>query len=157
MSTTEDRSDELQVYELGYLILPSVPEDKLPQTVDSLKKIVTQADGREIDGEAPFTHPLAYPMTKVVGSSKYVVNDAYIGWLKFETDSSKIDEIKANVEKLDEILRYLIIKTSRETGFTFASVHKELDNKNQGNKSDESDDSSDDEDDNEDVDSPDAA
>lgn len=114
----------MQVYELGYLVLPSIPEENLGSTVDSLKSVISKAGGSIFDGEAPFMHDLAYPMSKTVGASKYVVNNAYIGWVKFECEPANIAEVKAAMEKMDEILRFLLIKTSRETTFTFAKARE---------------------------------
>lgn len=133
MSTTVDHSEnpgdsmkESQVYELGYLVLPSIAEDKLPETVAKLKKIITDNGGSLLDSEDPFLQDLAYSMSKVVGASKYVVNNAYIGWQKFEAEPSTVEAMKAEVEKIPEILRYLLIKTTRETYFTFADARKAL-------------------------------
>lgn len=129
MSTTEDHQGESQVYELGYLVLPSIPEENLSQVVESIKKVVNKAGGKELDGEDPFKHGLAYPMSKVVGSSKYVVNDAYIGWMKFELSASEDREsehpaetIKKEIEAMHEVLRLLLIKAPRESAFTFAQA-----------------------------------
>ena len=104
------------------MVLPSIPEDSLSSLVKSIKEIITNEDGEEIASEDPFNHSLAYPMAKTVGASHYVVNDAYIGWIKFEIEPEKIETIKTAVEKLDEILRMLIIKAPRETTFTFAAA-----------------------------------
>lgn len=122
MANTEDHEGVLQVYELGYLVLPSIPEENLPQVVDSIKKIIAGAGGRDFDGEMPFKRSLAYSMSKVVGASKYVVDDAYIGWLKFEMEPSSVNEVKEGVEKMSEILRFLLIKAPRESEFTFAKA-----------------------------------
>lgn len=122
MSTTEDRKDALEVYELGYLVLPSIPEDKLPDTVNSIKSIIKKAGAEEVDSEDPIKQNLAYSMSKVLGASRYVVNDAYIGWIKFEVTPSAVKEIADAVSKIDEILRSLVIKAPRETYFTFAQA-----------------------------------
>lgn len=127
MSTTEDHNENLTVYEVGYLILPSIPEDKLSQVVDSMKEVVSKNGGRELDSEAPFKQNLAYTMSKVVGSSRYVVNDAYLGWFKFESDPSSAHIIKQALEKVDGVLRFLLIKAPRETVFTFASAQAKID------------------------------
>lgn len=124
MSITEDQSGELQVYELGYLVLPSIAEDKLPETVATFRKIITDRNGSLLDSEDPFLRDLAYPMSKVVGASKYVVNNAYIGWQKFEAEPGTIEAMKAEIEKVSEILRYLLIKTTKETRFTFAQARE---------------------------------
>lgn len=112
----------MQIYELGYLVLPSVAEEGLLGVVNSLKGIIAKEGGQELDGESPIKQELAYTMSKTVGASRYVVNDAYLGWLKFEVEADKIEGIKSRVEKMDEILRLLLIKAPRETGFTFAEA-----------------------------------
>ena len=113
---------ERDVYETSYLVLPSISEENHPSIVDAIKKAFSSVGGIEVDGEAPFKHPLAYPMSKTVGASKYIVNEAYVGWVKFDVESSKILEVKAEIEKIQEVLRFLIVKAPRKTDFTFAKA-----------------------------------
>ena len=129
MSTTEDRNGDAVVYELGYLVLPSIPEEGLSSVVSTIKEIISKKGGKEIFSEMPFKKNLAYAMSKTVGASKYVVTDAYIGWIKFELsvdletgDEHPVEAIKKEVEKMNEILRILLIKAPRETTFTFAQA-----------------------------------
>lgn len=112
----------MTIYELGFLILPSIPEDKLTEVVDSIRKVIAKEGGTEIDAEAPFKQPLAYSMSKTIGASRYILTDAYLGWVKFEAEPEKISLIKAGIEKIEEILRFLLIKAPRETTFTFAKA-----------------------------------
>jgi len=112
----------MQIYELGYLILPSVPEGQLSDVVSKLKGIVAKAGGKELDGEAPFKYPLAYAMSKTIGASRYVVKDAYIGWFKFELEPASVVELKMEIDKVDEILRSILIKAPLETSFSFAKA-----------------------------------
>lgn len=121
MSTTEDRV-ESKLYELAYLILPSIPEDKLGDVVTKIKEVIKKHGGVETSSEDPFLHPLAYSMSKTVGASKYVVDEAYIGWVKFEAEASGADEVKKALESIDEVLRSLLVKVPYETGFTFESA-----------------------------------
>lgn len=115
-------TEEKSVYETSFLILPSIPEEKLSDVVGAIRKVISKEGGVEIDSEAPFKHPLAYQMTKTVGASYYVVNEAYIGWIKFEVEPEKILTIKLGIEGISEILRLLIVKTQRKTEFTFAKA-----------------------------------
>lgn len=114
----------LTVYELGYLILPSIPEDKLSDVVGLIRKVISKGGGMELDAEAPLKHPLSYSMSKTIGASRYVVSDAYLGWMKFEIEPEKISVIKDGVDKIGEVLRFLLIKAPRETTFTFAKAAK---------------------------------
>jgi ribosomal protein S6 len=112
----------MQVYEVGYLILPSIAEEKLSDVVEKIKAVFAHSGGQELDGETPFLQPLAYTMAKTVGASRYVVNEAYLGWMKFELEPEKALEAKMALEKIDELLRFLLIKAPRETTFTFAKA-----------------------------------
>ncbi len=120
--TESESKGETQVYELGYLLLPSVAEDKLDAVVAKLRQAVKAAGGEELDAEAPEYLELAYTMSKTVGASRYVVNDAYIGWLKFEVSPEAVNQIKAAIEGVEEVLRSLLVKAPRETSFTFAKA-----------------------------------
>ena len=127
-NSTED-DGEKSVYEIGFLVLPSIPEDKVSDVTDAIRKVVTKEDGKEIDAEEPFMEQLAYPMSKTVGASRYVVEEAYIGWIKFDLPADPvagvehpIETIKKGIEKIDEVLRFLLVKAPRETIFTFAKA-----------------------------------
>ncbi|MDZ4206061.1 MAG: 30S ribosomal protein S6 [Patescibacteria group bacterium] len=122
MRSSEVLPEELAVYEIGYLILPSIPEDKLSNITNAIRKVITTEGGTEIDAEAPFKETLAYTMSKTIGASRYVLSDAYLGWIKFEVDRAKAPTIKAGVEEIEEVLRFLLIKAPRETTFTFAKA-----------------------------------
>ena len=126
MSTTEDPKEASQVYEVGYLVLPSITEDSLPNVVDSIKEIINKNGGHTLDGEAPMLTDLAYPLSKTIGASKYVVNDAYFGWQKFEAESNSIEVIKSALEKKEELIRFLLVKTTRETRFTLAKARAKM-------------------------------
>ena len=120
------KNTEIQVYELGYLLLPSIAEENLGEVVKKLKDIVVEVGGKELDGEEPFKQDLVYTMSKTIGASKYVTNDAYLGWFKFEIEPSKVSLINSKIEKIDEVLRSLLIKAPRETFFTFAKAKEAI-------------------------------
>ncbi|MDQ3089981.1 MAG: 30S ribosomal protein S6 [bacterium] len=118
MSITEDHK-ELEIYEIGYSILTSVSEDKLDDVVTKIKKAVTDVGGVLLDSESPFQQELAYPMSKTVGARKYVAEEAYIGWMKFECAPENTPNVKISLDKIEEVLRFLLIKATRETLFTY--------------------------------------
>ncbi|MEK7135140.1 MAG: 30S ribosomal protein S6 [Patescibacteria group bacterium] len=116
----------MQIYEVGYLILPSIPEEGLPAVVEKMKAVVTKAGGQNLDGEDPVKQDLAYTMSKTVGASKYVANEAYMGWMKCELEPAVAPEVKAELDKVEELLRFLIVKAPRESSFTFAKAREAL-------------------------------
>lgn len=129
MRNSEALMEVLTVYEIGYLILPSIPEDKLSNVTNAIREVITTEGGIEIDAEEPFKETLAYSMSKTIGASRYVLSDAYLGWIKFESDRAKTSAIKAGVEKIEEVLRFLLIKAPRETTFTFATARAAVEDK----------------------------
>ena len=122
MTGREDAQGNREIYELGFLVLPSISEEDASRVLDSLRKIIVKAGATEISAEAPLKQKLSYSMSKTIGASKYLVDEAYIGWIKFELEPSRINVVKSEAEKLEEILRLLIIRAPRETHFTFAKA-----------------------------------
>ena len=116
----------MQTYEIGYLVLPSIPENDLSGIVDTMKNLVEKAGSTMLDSEAPFKQDLAYTMSKTIGASRYVVTDAYLGWFKFEGEPEKIGGINDGLGKISELLRFLLIKAPKETTFTFAKARAAL-------------------------------
>lgn len=127
--------EELAVYEIGYLILPSIPEDELSNVTSAIRKVITKEGGVEIDAEEPFKESLAYSMSKTISASRYVLSDAYLGWIKFEVDRAKALVIKAGIEKIEEVLRFLLIKAPRETTFTLAKARAAIEEKKESTPS----------------------
>lgn len=116
MSTTTN--DEVSVYEIGYLIVSSIPEEKVPEEAEAVKKIITDAGSTVITEEVPHQEHLAYTISKKTVSGGYEKYDsAYFGWIKFELGSDKIEAVKKAVELRPAVLRMLLISTVRENTY----------------------------------------
>lgn len=115
MTTTHD---EMSVYEIGYLIASSIPEEKVPEEAEIVKKIITDAGATVIAEEAPHREHLAYTISKKTVAGGYEKYDiAYFGWVKFELGSDKIEAVKKTVELRPTTLRMLLISTVRENTY----------------------------------------
>jgi ribosomal protein S6 len=100
---------------LGYHIVSSIPEEKLPAEVTAIKDLLESNGAVFISEEFPKLRPLTYVMTKVVGPRHLKFDTAYFGWLKFEIAPETIDLIKKTLERNDNVIRFLIVKTVRES------------------------------------------
>lgn len=106
------------VYEIGYLITPSVPEEKVPAEVDGVEKIITDAGASVLAEEAPHLMKLAYEIRRKTMDGSYdKFTQAYFGWIKFEVGSSAIEASKKAIEALPSVLRMLLITTTRENTY----------------------------------------
>lgn len=114
-STHEDRD---QVYEMGYLVASSTPEEKVPAEAEALKKIISAAGATMIAEEVPHRLKLAYEIRRKTMAGSYdKFAQAYFGWCKFEVGSGAIEGIKKAVEVIPSILRMLVITTARENTY----------------------------------------
>ena len=114
----ENHDASRSVYEIGYLIIPSVPEEKIPAEAEAIHKLVADAGSEVIAEEAPRSEHLAYVMRKKNASGSYEKYEkAYFGWLKFELDPDKIEALKKAVETHPSVLRSLLITTTRENTY----------------------------------------
>jgi ribosomal protein S6 len=109
-----EKGDLATVYEVSYLLLPSLALEQVPARVETLTKMVESAGGELISSENPVLVDLSYPMTKVVHTTRHKCDKGYFGWFKFEMDKDGIAEVKKNFDLDETVLRYLIIKTVRE-------------------------------------------
>lgn len=115
MKTTEKDNS---IYEVGYLIVSSIPEEKIPTEAETIKKIITDAGSTVITEEAPYRQNLAYTMRRKMVSGGYEnFDEAYFGWIKFEVGSDKIEAIKKDIELHPTVLRMILISTIRENTY----------------------------------------
>lgn len=116
---------ESRIYEVGYLLLPSIPEEQVSKHVSSIKKMIEDAGGRFISEEDPRLRHLAYDMTKQIGTRNESFKSAYFGWIKFELPAGETVPLKVKLDGLEHILRFLLIKTVREITYVPRVVAEE--------------------------------
>lgn len=105
---------DLQVYEFGYHILPTVAEENLPNEVSKVHSLISENGGSIISEGAPVVRQLAYEISKKIENKNLNFNKAYFGWIKFEMDRKDIVNFKNKIENLPNILRFLVVKTVKE-------------------------------------------
>lgn len=103
-----------RVYELGYLLTPTIAEEDIAVVFGNLKELVSSLEGIVISDEMPKMMPLAYAMAKVIANARHKFNTAYFGWIKFTMDSDKILELKKKLDLDPNFVRFLILKTVKE-------------------------------------------
>ncbi|KKU26983.1 MAG: hypothetical protein UX39_C0005G0021 [Candidatus Magasanikbacteria bacterium GW2011_GWA2_46_17] len=115
--TSKDSADQAdnRIYEVGFHIVPSIPEEKLSSEMTAIKDVLEKNGAVFISEEFPKLKPLSYQMTKVLGPKHLKFDTAYFGWVKFEMAPENIDIVKKALELSETILRFLIIKTVRES------------------------------------------
>ncbi len=117
MMDTNSKEDIVKVYEIGYLLISSIPEEKVLDTVTHLKEILSKKGAKMIADEAATLRPLAYTMTKKIGTQNHRFDEGYFGWVKFELETGEIEGIKKAFESHPSMLRTLLITTVKENTY----------------------------------------
>lgn len=113
MNEINSENDNL-IYEVGYHLLPTIDESEILAEVSKIKSVIEENGGTILSEEMPKMVVLAYEISKAINSKKQKFNKAHFGWVKFETDSSKVSDIKNKIEGNQNVLRFLIVKTVKE-------------------------------------------
>ena len=103
-----------KVYEVGYIIIPSVSPDHLEKEVSVVRDAIIKNDGEVISEEFPKMRELSYEMLKVTGNERNKFDTGYFGWIKFYGTEEGVGEIKKAFDTSAKILRSLIVKTVAE-------------------------------------------
>lgn len=111
----KEEEAETQVYEIGFHIVPSVDEGNLGAEMDSIKSLIESNGGTFIAEEFPKNITLAYTIVKNIEGKIKRFDNAYFGWIKFEMKTDSILNVKEEIDLNKEVLRYLIIKTVKES------------------------------------------
>lgn len=113
-ASSEKTAGEGRIYEVGYLLVPNIPEENISVNYGNLRDFIVSLGGELISDEMPKMTQLAYTMDKVIQNKHHRFDVAYFGWIKFEIDPSKVSDIKKKLDMDTEIIRFLILKTIRE-------------------------------------------
>ncbi len=114
----EENEPKFGVYEVGYLVVPTVAEENVGGEVTKLKDILTSHGATFIADEYPKMMELAYEMSRTIANKKVKFTTGYFGWVKFEMSAEGIVSAKPELDKNESIIRYLLIKTVRESTLT---------------------------------------
>lgn len=117
MSDTEnidEKDSNSRVYELGFLLVPTISTDEMPVVFGDLKGLILTMGAEMISDEMPKMITLAYAMQKTIANIRNKFNTAYFGWVKFAMDADKVLDLKKKLDLDSQVVRFLILKTVRE-------------------------------------------
>jgi len=110
VDTTDSKST---IYEVGYIMVPSIPDENLGGEVTALKDSLAGLGATFISDEYPKMLELAYEMARSINNKKQKFSYGYFGWVKFECSTINARLIKDLLDKNEKLVRYLMIKTIR--------------------------------------------
>lgn len=115
--TRSNKTDDPKVYEIGYLLVSSLPEEKVSAKVDELKSYINAAKAEMISEEAPVKETLAYTMIKKIGAKNHRFTEGYFGWVKFAVMPDMINSVKEKFDADTDVLRFILVNVPRENTY----------------------------------------
>jgi len=120
-------SSESKVYEISYLLVPSLPEEKVSEQAAAFSAILAKNSASVIDEEAPSLMSLAYEMDKSTGGGSHQRFDkGYFGWIKFSCPTSAIEDVRKSFEQSPNSLRVLAVATLKGKTYLGKRVRSEV-------------------------------
>jgi len=122
-TNTEFTDSNLKIYEVAFHIVPLVPEEMVGDEMNTIKNGLEKEGAIFISEESPKMRNLAYMISKTLDGHKHNFDKAYFGWVKFEMSPESILNVKDMLDKVKNILRFLIIETVRENTMSYAKPY----------------------------------
>jgi len=107
-------NSENKVYEVSFNIVPTLADELVAAEFGNLKEALSKLGGSVIAEQYPKLINLAYEMNRVIANKNTKFNSAYFGWVKFEAPATAAPELKKALDRNENIIRFMIIKTVRE-------------------------------------------
>lgn len=102
---------EQKIYELGYLLTPLIPEEKVNEEISVLRGEIEKKQGLIIGEEIAKMRKLAYTIKEPNAGS---FDSAYFGWIKFVIDGELLAGVKESLKRNDKIIRFLVLDITKE-------------------------------------------
>jgi len=113
--SVEEKDIRNSIYEVGYLMVPSIAEENLGGEVTAFKDTLGEQGASFISDEYPKMMELSYEMSRSINNKRQKFSYGYFGWVKFECTTDQAKVIKDGLDKNEKLVRYLMIKTVRES------------------------------------------
>jgi ribosomal protein S6 len=116
-------ADETRVYELGFHLDAELGQEEVKKHYQSIRDHITRSGTIVAEGE-PTKIPLAYTISRQETTGRRDFDTAYFCWIAYETDSAAHEELLTFVQGITSIIRFIDIRTDRETAHHAAEMHE---------------------------------
>lgn len=106
--------NEKPVYEVGFHIIPTVPESEIGSVIEKIRNALAKGDAEIIKEEFPAKKTLAYVIERSLTGKREKYSESYFGFIKFAIGKEAVGAFASALRNMDEVLRFLVIETVRE-------------------------------------------
>ena len=112
--TIVEGGNENRVYEISYILVPTITEDVAAEKINSLKQSIATLGASFISEEAPYMRDLAYEMLRVIKNVNNRFDTGFFGWIKFELDPANLAKVEKMFKLDEDVIRYIAVKADRD-------------------------------------------
>jgi ribosomal protein S6 len=103
-----------RVYEVGFLLVPGLAEERVGSEVTKIKDAIEKAGGLMISEGFPSLRKLTYTIAKRVEAKIERYNEGYFGWIKYEASTDSAEALHKMLTANTNVIRFMLISTVRE-------------------------------------------
>jgi ribosomal protein S6 len=103
-----------RVYEVGYLVSPTVKDEDVEKVVAEIRKEIEKEGGSFIAEGAPSMTRLAYPIDSIEAGKRIEHDRASFGWIKFEAPIAAAQALEESLKRNASVIRHIVFRTVRE-------------------------------------------
>jgi ribosomal protein S6 len=103
-----------RIYELAYLLVPTLEGEAVDEKFQSLKSYLVTKGAEMVSEDTPRLIELQYEMSRTIANKKTWFDEAHFGWVKFDADPVLVKEIHDDLARDEQVIRFMIIKTVKE-------------------------------------------
>ncbi len=109
-----DTNENTTVYEIGYLLAPTIPENEAVEIETSLHQHITDTDGVVLASQSPEMRELSYEIEVRDEGEKRQFSRGQFGWVQFQLKPEQVNEVESVFTKSDDVIRHLLITVDPE-------------------------------------------
>ncbi|MBP6912095.1 MAG: 30S ribosomal protein S6 [Candidatus Pacebacteria bacterium] len=130
----EEKETKTQVYELSFHLAPEIGDENVAKEFGDIKASIEAEGGVCFSEEMPTLIQLAYEIEKKIDNKKETYNKGYFGWIKFEMSAESLSALKIKLESMNTIVRFLLIKTVKESTLAPKKIVQKIDTSASGKR-----------------------
>ena len=105
--------DTRLIYEIGFIVVPTVEEAKVGDVVEKIRSQVAAMKAEIVGEQFPAKIVLAYTIERATTGKREKFSEGYLGWIKFAVEEREdIPALEGMLRTTSEILRYLLVESS---------------------------------------------
>jgi len=109
-----DEETIVREYECGYLVLPTIPSEKVSNEEEQVKRSIREQGGEIANAQESTHFPLAYTMSLSKEGTRERYTEGYFGWVTFEATTQQVNDIKEALRQNQSLLRFMVVKADKD-------------------------------------------